>query len=490
MGLTLYCCRCHNHKYDPITQQDYYQLAAYFNSIDESGGNDAGGLANPVFNFAPPEQKKRLEDLKQSEQATGKARDELEKTLKEKTAEWAAALVANGAAKGVQWTPLVPTSANTKTKAELQTLEDQSLRASGENPDKDAYTVVCRLPAGKISGLRLEVLPDDAFVSKGPGRADNGNFVLNLLTMKVGEKDVPLTYRGASFSQQGWDGAAALDDKPATGWAVSPEFGKTHSLTFTPRDPLTTTDDKTEATIQLTFDFGRQHTLGRFRFVATQDDPALLDAVPADVQTILAKATAERSEAEWKKLTEYHRDADADYRSAKKAADDAKKARTDFENGLPRTMVMRERAQPRETFILARGVYNKPGDKVTHGTPAVLPPLPENAPTNRLALAQWLMSPQHPLTARVTVNRQWQQFFGVGLVKTAEDFGVQGERPVQSALLDWLACEFREPTVPQPSVATANGPNRWNVKHLQRLIVTSARIASSPAVRGIECRRG
>jgi hypothetical protein len=127
---------------------------------------------------------------------------------------------------------------------------------------------------------------------------------------------------------------------------------------------------------------------------------------------------------------------------------------------IPTTMVARDTEKMRESFMLTRGDYDKPGDKVTPGVPSILPPLPKDAPTNRLGLAEWLVNPAHPLTARVTVNRFWQQVFGVGLVKTAEDFGVQGERPSHPQLLDWLATEFVR--------------SGWNVKHLQRLMLTSA----------------
>ena len=140
-------------------------------------------------------------------------------------------------------------------------------------------------------------------------------------------------------------------------------------------------------------------------------------------------------------------------------------------------MVMRERPQPRDTFILVRGAYDKFADKVSHGLPAVLPQPAEPA-TNRLALARWLMSSDHPLTARVTVNRYWQTFFGTGLVKTTEDFGVQGEKPSHPELLDWLAAEFadsREPIADsrEPVLNAQLANPRWNVKRLIRLIVTS-----------------
>jgi hypothetical protein len=146
-----------------------------------------------------------------------------------------------------------------------------------------------------------------------------------------------------------------------------------------------------------------------------------------------------------------------------------KKERDALYNSIPSTMVMEEMGSPRETFLLVRGQYDKRGEKVRPATPAFLPPLPAGAPPNRLGLARWLVDPSHPLTARVAVNRYWQMYFGTGLVKTAEDFGTQGERPSHPELLDFLATEFI-------------GCD-WDVKKLQRLIVTSATYRQSSAVR-------
>jgi hypothetical protein len=146
------------------------------------------------------------------------------------------------------------------------------------------------------------------------------------------------------------------------------------------------------------------------------------------------------------------------------------KERAELEKQVPTTMVMVEMDRPRDTFLLIRGQYDKRGEKVTADVPASLPPLPSGAKGDRLTLARWLVSAKHPLTARVAVNRYWQRYFGTGIVKTAGDFGVQGERPSHRELLDWLATEFR-----------ASG---WNVKHLQRLMVTSATYRQSSAVTG------
>jgi len=191
-------------------------------------------------------------------------------------------------------------------------------------------------------------------------------------------------------------------------------------------------------------------------------DPKLGDSesVPADMAAILATAKTLSGPQQTKVRNFYRREHSEDF---KKAYDDVEKQREEeaaIDKAIPVTMVAKEADKMRETFMLERGEYDKKGDKVEPGVPGILPPLPPGAPTNRLGLALWLNSPEHPLTARVTVNRFWQQYFGVGLVKTPEDFGVQGEVPSHPELLDWLATEFIR--------------SGWDVKRLQRLIVTSA----------------
>ena len=178
-----------------------------------------------------------------------------------------------------------------------------------------------------------------------------------------------------------------------------------------------------------------------------------------ELQEILKLDVAARSAEQAKKLKEYYLGQDSQRQDLQKQVDAAKKSLTDARNSGLITMVMEEQPQPRDTFILIRGEYDKHGEKVTHGTPATLPPLPKSEKVNRLDLARWLVDPSHPLTARVTVNRQWQQFFGAGLVKTVEDFGVQSELPSHPALLDWMAVEFQ---------------SDWDVKRLQRTLVTSS----------------
>ena len=479
MGLTFNCCRCHDHKFDPLAQKEYYQLSAFFNSIEESGGNDAGGLANPVITFAGPEQKKKLDELRATENAANKSRDELDRKLRESQAEWEKSLVATGSAAEPQWSALSFEGLKSEAGATLKKLDDQSVLANGDNPAKDSFELVVKTKLNGLTGIQLEALPDDSFVNKGPGRADNGNFVLSELKLFLNDKPVELSAIRADFEQPTFPPANAVDGRNDTGWAIASEFGKPHVALFEPRTPVATMDTETTVRIRLEFQSVHvAHVLGRFRLSLTNSPVVSLRPMPVAVREALNIAADKRNDAQKKTVADFYLNNEPTLLTARRTADDAKKAREGLERSLPRTMVMRERAQPRDTFILVRGAYDKFADKVSHGLPAVLPQPPEPA-TNRLALARWLMSPDHPLTARVTVNRYWQTFFGTGLVKTTEDFGVQGEKPSHPELLDWLAAEFAESREPiadnrDPNLAVQLMNPRWNVKRLIRLIVTSA----------------
>ncbi len=481
MGLTFNCCRCHDHKFDPLAQKEYYQLSAFFNSIEESGANDAGGLANPIITFAGPEQQKKLDDLRATENAANKSRDELDRKLRDSQAEWEKSLVASGSAAEPQWSVMAFENLKSEAGAMLKKLDDHSVLASGDNPAKDSFELVLKSKLSGLTGIQLEALPDDSLVNKGPGRADNGNFVLSELKLFLNDKPVELSAIRADYEQPTFPPANAVDGRNDSGWAIANEFGKPHVALFEPRTPIAANDGETTVRVRLEFQTVHvAHVLGRFRLSLTNSPVASLRPMPAAVREGLAIAADKRNDAQKKAVTEYFLNNEPTLLTARRVADDAKKAREGLERSLPRTMVMRERPQPRDTFILVRGAYDKFADKVSHGLPNVLPQPTEPA-TNRLALARWLMSPEHPLTARVTVNRYWQTLFGTGLVKTTEDFGVQGEKPSHPEFLDWLAAEFmesRETRVESPEqdnvLAEQLANPRWNVKRLIRLIVTSA----------------
>jgi hypothetical protein len=470
MGLTFNCCRCHDHKFDPFTQREYYQLSAYFNSIDESGGTDAYPQARPVLTMPTPEQEKQIAFLKTQEAAANKARDELEQKLRETQGEWEKSLAGDGGQPAqAEWVALAPDELKSEGGATLAKVADNAVLASGENPAKDSFTISAKIKLPQITGVRLEALPDPSLVNSGPGRADNGNFVLTEIIAAVDGKPVALTPVSADFEQQGWPIAATVDAKADTGWAVLPEFGKPHTAIFEARPPANAENEERQVTVRLEFRSPHvSHILGKFRISVTSSPATTFRIIPESIRTVVALNPEQRNDGQKKELTDYFLNQSVELADVRRKSDNLRQGREQAEKDLPKTMILRERGQPRDTFILIRGAYDKYGEKVAHGVPAILPALPADAPANRLALARWIVSPDNPLAARVTVNRYWQLFFGNGLVKTAEDFGVQGEKPSHPELLDWLAREFIE--------------SGWDVKHLHKLIVTSAAYRQSSKV--------
>jgi mono/diheme cytochrome c family protein len=475
MGLTLTCCRCHDHKFDPIKQREYYQLSAYFNSIDESGGNDAGGYAKPIISLATPEQQAKIDALKTAETAANQARTNLEKDLRAEQPAWEQSIRSDQAKLAdVDWHVLNASEASSEKGATLTRQADGSILVSGVNPDTDDFIVTASTTVRGPTAIRLEVLPDDSLASRGPGRAPNGSWVLSEFKMLGEGKPVELIPVRADFEQEGWPLANALDGKDETGWGTWPQVGKPHEAIFEMKTKFgvrSSSDPRQDVLMSFRLQFRsahKQHTIGKFRLSITNSPTVLLRPIPAEVKAAIAVDGPQRNDAQKKAISEFYLASEPRLIAAKKAADDAKAAREKAEREAPRTMVMRDRPQPRETFILVKGAYDKHADKVDYGTPAILPPLPADAPKNRLALARWLVSPEHPLTARVTVNRYWQTFFGRGLVKTTGDFGVQGDKPTHPELLDWLARDFMD--------------SGWDVKRMMRLIVTSATYRQSSVV--------
>ena len=475
LGLTFNCCRCHDHKFDPISQREYYQLSAYFNSIDESGANDAGGLAKPVLSLATPEQEKKIVALQTAETAANKERDGLEKQLRAEQPGWEKDIRGDKAQLAeIEWHVITPEEVSSEHGATLTKQPDGSVLVSGANPDTDDLVITATTLLRAPTAIRLEVLPDDSLAEHGPGRAPNGSWVLSEFKMLGEGKQIDLAAVRADFEQPGWPLANALDGKDDTGWGAWPHVGKPHEAVF---------EIKTSIAVRSSFDFRqdlmlsfrlqfrsqfKQHSIGKFRLSITNSPKVLLRPLPEDVKAALAVDAAKRDAAQKKALDDFHLGSEPRLIAAKKKADDAKATREKAERAAPRTMVMRERPEPRETFILVKGAYNQYADKVAHGVPAKLPPLPADAPKNRLALARWLVAPENPLAARVTVNRLWQQFFGTGIVKTADNFGLQSDAPSHPELLDWLAVEFRE--------------SGWDVKRMVRLIVTSATYRQSSVI--------
>jgi hypothetical protein len=213
------------------------------------------------------------------------------------------------------------------------------------------------------------------------------------------------------------------------------------------------------ASVRFEFDFAADTAWDGWSVQLWESELAPEVLLPPELGAILAKKSGERSEAERQQVDAFRFVESPDQARRKQRIGELRQGISDLENGWPVTLVMEERDQPRPTFILKRGSYQQPTDPVSADTPACLPPFGSELPRNRLGLARWLMDPANPLPARVLVNRWWQLCFGTGLVRTSEDFGLQGEPPTHPELLDWLASEWIR--------------SGWNVKHLLRLIVTS-----------------
>ncbi len=484
LGLTVACVQCHDHKYDPISQKEYYQLYAYFHNVPENGLDGSKGNAAPLIRVPSADQQRRLDELAVAIQTLeAELAGDLPGVDKAQAA-WEQTLADD---KPAVWTVLVPDQLQAGQGTVLAAQpEDQSIVASGANPATETYTILAPANLRNITAIRLETLPDDRLAGRGPGRSGNGNVVMTEFRVAAvtspGEPADPLAVRSASadFSQQDFPVANAVDGKSNTGWAIYPEVGKPHSAVFQLGQPI---NSPGSARLQVTLEFQSphaQHQLGRFRLAVTDSpNPHGTDKLPAGVRSALDTLAEQRTPRQRDEIKKYFREhVSTAVRGLVAKLAEQKEAQAALDKQIPTSMVMQEMAQPRDTFVLVRGQYDKFGEKVTSGVPAFLPPLPEDAPNNRLGLAQWLVAPSHPLTARVTVNRYWQMVFGTGLVKTSEDFGSQGERPSHPELLDWLAVEFQTP-VKSP---LSGAEHAWNVKSLVKLMVMSATYRQSSAV--------
>jgi hypothetical protein len=486
LGTTLGCAQCHNHKFDPFSQRDYYRMLAFFDNAEYRKQGEGPAVVDkwiiePELEVPTPEQAVKR-DAVDSEIARLKAR------LEAATPQLAAAQAAwegERRAKAPAWTVLVPFRAAARGGTTLTVAPDGSVLAAGEKPDRDTYTLSTRTgtkterqEVAGITALRLEALADPP--EGQVGRSDGGNFVLTRIALTVRPpgapaQPVPLARGEADFMQSGFPLLGALDDDPATGWAVSPETAKSHVAVFRTRDAMPVLEGSVlVVTLEQQSEL-KQRTLRRFRLSVT-DSPQPFGgiALPEEIQAILATPDASRTADAKKQIADYYRSIAPSHEPDRRRLRAAEKKRVDL--AIPTAMVMRERPgfERPSTPLRRRGSYMSPGETVYAGVPASLPPLPDDAPANRLGLARWIASEENPLTARVTVNRAWEAFFGHGIVETSEDFGRQGEQPTHPELLDWLATGFqREET---------------RFKALHRLIVTSAtyrqssRTAARPAL--------
>ncbi|MEN9778211.1 MAG: hypothetical protein RJB04_1966, partial [Verrucomicrobiota bacterium] len=479
MGQTIGCAQCHDHKFDPITARDFYSMGAFFADVKETIiGRREDGMLVPTEPQARELARLTHEAERLKSQFEG-PHPKLESAFGRWRQERLEALRSDSL-----WTATAPTSADSTGGATVTIRDDRSVLIGGKNPDTDSTVVRFASLPERVVGVRVEVLPDKSLPSQGPGRAGNGNFVLTEVVARVVRDGVPardIAFESAWASHEQtvsadknpygkWSAASVIDhDARGTfaGWAILPEAGKPSQLRLRLKEPLTlASGERLEIELQQKHGHGH-HTLGCFRLGVATDPAAVVPlTVPlpnADLADRLkvdpSARTPEQSAKLWAEFKAVAPEL-ADLRAQRTAAD---KARADFEGTIPRTLVTERSEKPRTVRVLPRGNWLiETGEIMEPAIPAQFRPASRavsDRRLNRLDLADWLVSPENPLTARVVVNRFWRQFFGTGLSKVLDDFGAQGEPPRHPELLDWLAAEFRD--------------SGWDVKHLVRLMVTS-----------------
>jgi hypothetical protein len=468
LGLTLNCCQCHNHKFDPISQREYYQLSAFLNNCDE-----------PTIDVPSPEIAKQRatveKQIAEREAAIWKAfpKDPLaspdDKTspaelqrayLEARFQAW----LSIEREKAVSWTVLTPMSG--KANIPLLTIEqDGVVFVSGDHSKRDVYNLSYEINLKGITAIRIEALPDDRLPNRGPGRVNYegpfGDFFLCEATLSNDGKVQRLGAATADYFDGNNRPQNAADRDPLTGWSINGGQGKAHSIVFNLAEPI---HKPGKLELSLLFEKYYAAGLGKFRVSVTNDNKkAEARGIPAELEPLIRKAPASLTLPEWAAI----------WRQFLQSAPELKAQRDAIQklrNGMPKhptALVLAERPPhyPRPTYIHKRGEYTQPTEAVKPGVPAFLPPLPKGT-GDRLAFARWLVSPDNPLTARVTVNRTWAAFFGRGIVRTTEDFGYQGEPPTHPEMLDWLAVQFVR--------------DGWSMKKLQKAIVLSATYQQSP----------
>lgn len=482
MGVTLGCAECHNHKFDPLTTKDFYRFEAFFADIKEQGlyaGAHETGIWGPTIKVPTAQQEADLAALDQKLAEV--------KTLLESSSPELATAQREWEKTQVPWTILKADSITSLEGVTLTVKEDGSILASGNNPATDTDTFVVKtLPAG-VTAFRLEVLPDDSFPQKGPGRAGNGNFVLSEFIAKVqpatgDERPVALQNASADYEQvvaagdnpyKKWAVEAAIDGdtKGKTwGWAILEKAGQPHSAIFETAADLTL-EDGAALTLQLLQNLGTQHTIGRFRLaVTTAPRPVrTTDVPPPSVAAIMAIPTADRNEAQTNEVATYYRLIAPQLEQKRQELAALQKSRQELDSQIPITLTT-EVVEPRMVRILPRGNWmDESGEVVTPAFPEALAPAPpSDTRLNRLDLAKWIVDRSNPLTSRAITNRIWKIYFGAGLSRKLDDLGGQGEWPSHPLLLDYIAARFME--------------TGWDLKRLIKTIVMtqSYRQASHP----------
>jgi len=470
MGQTTGCAQCHDHKFDPITMRDFYQLGAFFADIKEP----ILGRREPGMIVLDAEGEKKQADIAKRLAALqadfAKPRPELAPAQLAWEKKALEAVTTSG-----DWQLLKPlTAASTKKNVALKADKDGIVRGTidkkreerKQNDGTDIYTITAKVPQG-VTGIRIDAMKDK---SPGIGLAANANFVLSEIALSVVRKKqqekLPISHASATFEQPKFAAAAAVDgiaDKKDNGWGVLGGTGADQSLYLELAEPIVDAD--TTVTLKLTFALGENHEIANLRLNTTTSPKPLrapATSLPAkEIADILKVTPEKRAPAQKQKVEAAFKQIAPELSELRTKLATVEKEKADFEAAAPKSLVSISDTNKRTVRILPRGDWmNESGEVVKASLPSYLPkPKIEGRDLTRLDLAQWLASKENPLTARNVMNRLWKQFFGTGLSKVLDDLGAQGEPPVNPALLDWLACEFMD--------------SGWDFQHMVRVIVSS-----------------
>ena len=449
LGQTVQCARCHDHKYDPISQKDYFRMYAIFaNTAFESRGDAKVGQEKyfePSIPAPSPEQaqnKSKLElDLAGLRASLQSDSPEFEREV----AEFVRAVKTSNI-----W------EFHELSGDGLKATPDFILRAGDNSPANAVHKVRLHAPAG-TRAIKLTVYPDAKLPSRGPGRASSGNFILSRATLTAGGQKLELEDPAASFVQGGYSLNGLFDDDPNSGWAIAPRMGEAHWLVLRLKEPL-------KADQEIILELGQestawpQHTIFQFSIQLSRMVERHLHTMPEAV----SMATSRSPEPEKSPVVrDYVRSISASKLQVRNDLAKVESQLAELAKAIPMAMVMREVSNVKtlQTPFRPRGEFLQTGPMVVAGIPAAFGTTKASR-VDRLALAKWIVDKRNPLTARVQVNRIWEQYFGRGLVETSENWGTPGSPPSHPELLDWLACELMD--------------RDWDMKHIHRLILTSA----------------
>jgi len=436
---TVHCARCHHHKFDPISQEDYYGLQAVFAGT---------GKGTRTFDTTAQAARRRRE-LDELERELKAGTFALPETLRAAQATWEQDLLAYPET----WTVVSSLDVTSAGGATLSRQPDGSILATGTSPETETCTVTAVAPVDRVTAIRLEVLPDDSLHQRGPGRQDNGNLHLSEVRISIlpegggAEVAVPIKAAKADFDQAGWDITRAIDGNPQTAWGIYPEVGKPHAAVF---ELENVPEIRGTWKIVLDQQHGGRHTLGRFRLSMTAArTPSLTMAVHVANPQTLRKPRAERSAEEQRELDRVflHEHLARERARLPELAKVYSGSGAFLADGSHRAS-----DAPRPVHLLQRGEITRPLKEIGPGSLSCLVELPArfelragtNEAERRAALARWLTSQDNPLFWRSIANRVWHYHFGKGLVETPNDFGKMGGAPSHPELLDWLALRLRD----------------------------------------------